>query len=134
LNAQIFLALLVLGFVFLEIGEAWLGYICIFSAAAFGIAIVLRRIFSGTKKTAKALARNVSEEVEKAQGQHPDIGIFEEGLKNAGDLAGKQAYAPDAEKMKPGKMETHRWTFKGMKSVSGGVKKFGDTFKKLMGM
>ena len=134
MNIGIFLALLLVGVLLLEINEALFGIIFIIAAVVFAFATILKKLFSGTKKSAKALARNIPEEIEKAEGQHPSKGEWEAGLKGAGELVGKQVFAPGSVINKPGKMDSKKWKFKGMSGFSTGMKKFADGFKKLMGM
>lgn len=132
--AIIFLALIVAGFAFFELKQPAPGIACIIAAFFLAIAVILGKIFSGAKKAAKALGKGIPEEVEKAEGQFPSLGIFEEGLKEMGDKAGKQLFAPGAYPYKKGQQETYRWKYKGNAAASSGVKKFADAFKKLMGM
>ncbi|MDD5163858.1 MAG: hypothetical protein PHD95_06680 [Candidatus ainarchaeum sp.] len=132
--AIIFLGLIAAAAILFETGQAAIGIACIIAALLFATAKILQKLGSATKKTAKALGRGVPEEVEKAEGQFPSNAIWEEGLKEMGDKAGKQLFAPGDYPYKRGKMESYRWVYKGNAGASAGIKKLAEAFKKLMGM
>jgi hypothetical protein len=132
--AIIFLGLLAAGCLLFEARQPAIGIACIIAAFFLAIAKILNKLGSATKKTAKAIGQGIPNEVEKAEGQFPSNAIWEEGLKEMGDKAGKQLFAPGEYPYKRGQMETFHWKYKGNASASSGAKKFADAFKKLLGM
>jgi len=134
LKSAIFLALLVLALISFQIKQPVAGFVFLIAAFFVALAWLLQKLFSGTKKVAKALGKGVPAEVEKAEGQFPAMSNWEEGLKEAGSATGKQLFAPGQKPYRPGEMDAYKWRFKGMSSASSGIKKFADAFKKLLGM
>ena len=89
MNRGIFLSLLALALAFVYIDEPLAAGICVLAAFFLAFASTGKKTAKGGKATAKSLSLGVAEEVEKSEGTYPDSGVFVEGIRNAGDLAGQ---------------------------------------------
>ncbi|MCX6799118.1 MAG: hypothetical protein NTW59_03420 [Candidatus Diapherotrites archaeon] len=100
LNAVVFLGLLALGAVFILVEQPLPAGLCWIAA----IAVAITKAWHGTAKAGnelgKTLSAGVREEAEKAEGSTPDESVFVEGIRNAGDIVGQQAFSPDRKRFK----------------------------------
>ncbi len=105
---------------FVLIDQAVLAGLCILAALFIALANFFGKAGKVTKSTGKALTKGMGEQAGKAEAESPDSSVLEEGIGNAADLAGHQAFAPDK----------YQFKFKGLGALGEASQRLIDWFKK----
>ena len=123
MSSGILLLLLFAALLSAEFGQPWLSAAFVLGAVFVVFFKLVKKSASVTKKTGKILAAGVAKEMEESEGSHPSLETAEVAVKNAGELAGQQAFSGDK--------KTFR--YKGIGAVGGAfenvIKFFGKIFK-----
>jgi hypothetical protein len=104
----------------------WYGYFIV----SLVLAVVAAYIF--LQKPAKSLGREFMRDMEGAEGQVPDKGVWEAGIKTAGGMAGAQTFSDKDNRTRLKDIEVTKWRLKSDKWGDAG-KKTIELFKKLFG-
>ena len=116
----VLLLLIAAGLFFVWIDQALAAGLFLIAALLVAAFWLLKGTGKAARETAGAMTKGMAEEAAKAETQSPESSLLKEGVENAGQLAGQQAFAPD----------THQFKLKGFGAIGEACERLAERFKK----